>query len=1009
MRTFFLKVFGKRVFAGYGVVSLLSVAILAALYLTTRYGIHAYVSDQLERIPWDIAIVQRGEAHRYEELQRRYRAISGVRAVESIGFIRIRNMAPLRLEVGGRPLPIRWLGFIATSKPALVFPGLRTSDASAVSGSGMAVEVAFIGGQSGVAATAVPQIGGGAGLRLAYVAPGHADGEEVDAHSHGLPENAPGRTLFEASIAGSPRQIERQQFNKWMLRDVGSLTYLPEEALIVAVSMDQFSELSRTFNSLFLTSEGIHGGEAPPPYVPEVSHLIALDRNSWVSAWDLSGSLNRVGPLVDDVFGAAQWLTPFSYARSDLFLMLSHMNNVARLVGLVTLLIAIPLLWLSWVLARMLSGLMLLNERRLIGLALIRGIPMGAIRAALLTALILGGLGGAVLGLLLGAGVPILGYWIGGEGVPPASVLLTGAAYFAIFASMGVIMALLAGRGILQYVANLTPREAMARVAGGEGEGTAFRLAWYQIVGFLAALLVGTYKILGWATGSSPLVAVVNSTGYELAPNVAAGVFVVESVLNFVAVPLFLFGLAGLLMWRVNWVQNGLSAVTTPFVGSIHWYVGQHMALRRHRIVNLLFVAALAMSLSLLPQIAADSFYGRVVRGIRASVGGAILLDFDMAQLSGGGAGTHSVAEFQRRIEAHSNTIRRTVAADDRVSSVAVVQQFILPDVYIPSQSGLILNVVENPGEYLRTIYHEQTLGRTRPFEQIIRALDEQKVSVTQGLLRLRQIPLGRDIVLGSADDGSPVALRFDEVMAFLPGQPAVGIQQREGFVTAEIDYLNYVLGSDARIIAGSGPGGLPRLADIRVLPSRVVFIIQTRNGSADEQLAASLVKGLPLQPEDVRWEALETTRVSKDMFIALALENMKVYMFGGLLLALASVVAIGLVNFIADHRTFALLRLRGLPPGLLLRISVAIFLTPVIGGVLVGIGLGAVSGYGVSQAIWDLPRVYGVAAFLNNRMVVSPATWTIVMGFSGILAAISLGFGLWPFRHTAREAIRER
>ena len=967
------------------------------------------MEDQLARIPWDIAIVQRGEAHRYAELQRQYREIAGVRAVESIAVIRIRNMAPLRLEVGGQALPIRWVGFIATSKPALVFPGLRLSHTAAVNGAGVPVEVAFVGGQGGTGASAAPHIARGSGLRLAYVDPGHHDSEEVDAHTHGLAANVPGRTLFQASIAAPPRQIERQQFNKWMLRDVGSLTYLPEEALIIAVSMEQFSELSRTFNSLFLTSEGIHGGEAPPPYVPEVSHLIALDRSTWVSAWDLDASLRRVGPLVNSVFSSAQWLTPFSYARSDLFLMLSHMNNVARLVGLVTLLIAIPLLWLSWVLARMLSGLLLLNERRLIGLALIRGIPMGSIRSALLTALALGGLGGAVLGLLVGAGVPIAGYWAAGQGVPPASLLLTGAGYFAVFAGLGVVMALLAGRGILQYVAKLTPREAMARVAGGEGEGTAFRVAWYQIAGFLAALALGTYKIAGWATGQSLFMAAVNQTGSQLAPNVAAAAFVTESVLNFVAVPLFLFGLAGLLMWRVTWVQNGLSAVTTPFVGSIHWYVGQHMALRRHRIVSLLFVAALAMSLSLLPQIAADSFYGRVVRGIRASVGGAMLLDFDMAQLSGGGSGAVSIGELQRRLETHSATIRRTLAADDRVSSVAVVQQFIVPDVYIPSQSGLLLNVVEDPAEYVRTIYHEQTLGRTKPFAQIIGALGEQKVSVSQGLLRLRQIPLGRDIVLGSADDGSPVALRFDEVLAFLPGQPAVGIQQREGFVTAEIDYLNYVLGSDARIIAGSGPRGPARLGALRVLPSRLVFIVQTKDGGADQALASSLVQGLPVQPDDVRWEALERTRVSKDMFIALALENMKVYMFGGLLLALASVIAIGLVNFLADHRTFALLRLRGLPAGLLLRISVAIFLTPVIGGVLLGIGLGAVSGYGVAQAVWDLPRVYGVAAFLANRMVVSPATWTIVTGFAGVLAVISLGFGLWPFRHTAREAIRER
>ncbi len=79
----------------------------------------------------------------------------------------------------------------------------------------------------------------------------------------------------------------------------------------------------------------------------------------------------------------------------------------------------------------------------------------------------------------------------------------------------------------------------------------------------------------------------------------------------------------------------------------------------------------------------------------------------------------------------------------------------------------------------------------------------------------------------------------------------------------------------------------------------------------------------------------------------------------------LASVGAIDLVNFAADRRTFALLRLRGVPLVLLLRIALSIFLIPVLGGVVMGIFLGVISGYGISQAVWDLPRVYGVAGFL--------------------------------------------
>ena len=44
------------------------------------------------------------------------------------------------------------------------------------------------------------------------------------------------------------------------------------------------------------------------------------------------------------------------------------MEAVARLVGLVALLVSLPLLWMGWVLAANLTGLLMLNERRTLGL-----------------------------------------------------------------------------------------------------------------------------------------------------------------------------------------------------------------------------------------------------------------------------------------------------------------------------------------------------------------------------------------------------------------------------------------------------------------------------------------------------------------------------------------------------------------------------------------------------------------------------------------------------------------
>lgn len=1006
MRWYLLKVFGKRAFWGYGVVALLSVSILAALHLASGYGLHAYVTDQLSRIPWDITLVHSGETHRFQELQREYAAIPEVRSMEMVGLLRIRNGAPLKLEINGEQTTLRWITFIAASQPELLPPELRESRAGLAEGtvkssSAASTAVGLVGTQQGVREGHV--------VRLSYLYGAIPEGmHEHGAGDHGEEQEVESlpRLLFEERVVRTPAQIERQEFNKWMLREVGSLSYLPDDAIIFSVPLEVFEELNRLFHRLFFTSEGVHGGEAAPPYLPEVTHLISIERGEVVSAWDLGGSLRRLSPIVRGVYEAGRGLTPFSYVNSDLFLLLGRMNGVARLVSLATLLIAIPFLWMSWVLARTLGRLLILNERRLMGLALIRGIAIQDIGRALLQALLLGGTAGGLLGLIAGTGLPLLGYHLAGYSSPPPSVLVRGVVYFALFLGLGVLLAVLSGREVLKYVRRLTPREAVARVEVAEESSVHPRFSWGFVLSCLGALGIGGYKIVSWILGYSLLPWVFASLLPGAVVNV---VLLMESLLNFIAIPLFLFGLSGLVMWKMGWVQKGLNVLAAPLVGALGWFVSRHMALGRHRIATLLFVAALAMSLSLLPQVAADGFYGRVLRGMRASIGGDVLLEVDMANLTGGEVDVRPISEYQQRLQPHISSMRSLIAAQEEVASVVTIEQFVIPGIYIPGQSGLAFNVIEDPEKYLRLVYYEEGLGITRNFSDIIGSLREGNVPASQGLFRIRSIPLDREVILGYGMEGRPIHTRLSEVIAFLPGQPALGIENREGFVTAEMNYLNHLLRSDARIIASAEHVRGPDLRELEVIPSRVVFMVESREGVSKEELARKITTILPVKPEQVRWEALERERVSKDMFISLALENMKVYMVGGLALALASVTAIALVNFAADRRTFALLRLRGIPLPILLRIALSIFLIPVVGGVIIGGVLGAISGYGISQVVWDLPRVHGLAGFLSNHLVFSNSAWAIVVGLSFLFAAIALSLGLWLFRRTAREAIRER
>jgi hypothetical protein len=998
VRYFLFNVFGKRVAVLFGLISFLLVSVLASLYLMAGYAMESYVSDQVDRIPWDVTAGQREVIGDYKNFQSGLRNIPGVKKVEAFGFVRVQNTKAVRVEINGKTSSVRWLGIIASSDPALLPPELRAPSGTAGPGGKLRAAAAFIGGDD---SNGVPfNMAAGSTLSLVKANPGGA--HDHDDALVNLSSKTPG-TLFEAEIPAAARSVERQEFNKWMLRNVGSLSYLPEMAVVVAVPMEQYAELADLLDRTFLVTGGMHGGEAPPPYVPEVLHLVQLDRGMWVSPWELGASLNGLAPLLGGVLTGIREVTAQSHMKSDLFAVLARMDQVSRLIGIVTLLVAIPLLWLGWAVAKMLSSLLMMNERRLMGLAIIRGVPVEKIGRALLTALFVGGVAGGLLGLVAGIGLPILGQSLAGHEVPPLSVLLRGIAYFGMFIVIGVILAILSGRGMIKRIRSMRPREAVAYISSADVEGSSERPSTALVVAAALSLLLGGYKIFAWLSGWSLSAAM---AGEGPPSTVLALVQMTETLLNFVAVPFFLFGLVGLLRWRMGLIQFVLGGITAPIAGKLRWFVADHMALNRHRVAGTLFIASLAMSLALLPQVAADSFYDRLLRGVQASVGGDVQIEYEMAALSNNGSKPLRLSDKSTGLSERLATIKQSIEGDQRVSKVSMIQQFIAPEIYLPNQAGLFVNLIESPQDYLDTVYHEKGLGLTRPFTEIIGGKPGTTLAASAGFLNVREVPLGQDVALGY-DGVEPVPARFTDVVAFLPGEPTSEVAQREGYAAAEVDYLNYLLGSDARAVAASDLFEKAPLSTLAMLPSRAVFLVRMKEGASEADIEA-MTKALPLKPHNVRWLAQEQRKLGRDMFISLALANMKVFMIGGLILSIAGVVVVGLANFLSERRTFSLLRLRGLPISTLVRVSLSIFLAPVAAGIALGVALGALAGFGISEAIWQLPRIYGVAGLLEKNIAFSGSAWGIVLGFSFALLLVAMAFALWPFRRTANENMRK-
>src|SRR3990172_5494379 len=83
-----MAVLGKRAFLTFGIVTFLVGALLAAVEITSRHALKLFVEDQLERIPWDIAVYQMGGMEIEEEIPAQMRSLGGIPRVEQLAFLR---------------------------------------------------------------------------------------------------------------------------------------------------------------------------------------------------------------------------------------------------------------------------------------------------------------------------------------------------------------------------------------------------------------------------------------------------------------------------------------------------------------------------------------------------------------------------------------------------------------------------------------------------------------------------------------------------------------------------------------------------------------------------------------------------------------------------------------------------------------------------------------------------------------------------------------------------------
>jgi hypothetical protein len=1009
-----LGILGRRAFLTFGLVTFLVGALLATVNVTSRYALKLYVDDQLRRIPWDLAVYQQGAVGNDRSLPAHIARTKGVTRVESLAFLRARfpEGGEVEAQVDRNPFTTPWLCLLAASDPSILPPELS---------------FALEHGSTGSPQAGAPR-GSQRGAVLSLVGPEYAMGKAflalqgareftLQVHVQDQP-----RFLFNTPINKVVR-LDRDELNRWLIDQTGSVSYVPYIGTILLMPYEwdiltKFDQVATGFvpSDIVGVADQDAGHIQMAEYAPEVLYLARIDRASLVSGWDIPGSLANVKALNRRLHSDAQDNAPIpkgvlqepvpghgheageppeesKFSGSVSFIvdsttevLLERMQGIARLIGLVSLLVALPLLWMAWVLAANLAGLLMLNERRTLGLMRLRGISGDLMGRALLLSIVMGGFLGGLLGLAAGSALPLLVYENGQ--VPPG--VLTERRQLAIFAgflAISVLLALVVSRRLVRYAMTISPLEASRRVSGSEAVQASMTFGPVQQL----ALLVGSYVLFGWIFEFSISD---TFTWFRLA----------DRLLDFLGLPLFLYGVATLMASRRERIQHIMAPVLTPIGGVLGKFALRHMSVKPHRTVAFLLIVALMSSVSLYPVITSRSFEDKAIRGARVQLGtdwqvlfnGPDLVEVDRLR----GPASSQLAALKPEIAKLMTSLRGVSGVQDATYMIEAV----LPSFYLPGYGlrGVPLYLMGNADEYRNRVYSEPSIGLSADFQAIVSQVNDQ-VAVSPPVADFWRLAPGSSVLLGLDSDRRAVASKTAGVLAFLPGLPPKSVNDRQGYVQARVDYLNYLFSSNAYLGTSADNA---RIGSLQLLIPRIIVLLRTDRTVDPVAFQQAIVKAAPFPPLEIHSLSQEIAKVGSDMYISLALANMRIYLIGGLVLALIAILAIAMANYSEDRRTLSLLRIRGASPASMWRFVVAMLLSPALVGLALGAGSSVLAGFGLANYVWRLREIRTVVQLLPTRLVVAPLAGWVALLLVVILVAVASGFSWWVFRRSAHESM---
>src|SRR5262249_14072045 len=201
-----------------------------------------------------------------------------------------------------------------------------------------------------------------------------------------------------------------------------------------------------------------------------------------------------------------------------------------------------------------------------------------------------------------------------------------------------------------------------------------------------------------------------------------------DRLLDFLGLPLFLYGVATLMASKRERIQHVMAPVLRPIGGVLGRFALRHMSVKPHRTVAFLLIVALMSSISLYPVITSRSFEDKAVRGARVQLGTDWQVLFNAPDLVDVDRLTGSAASQLAALKPEITKLVASLRGVAGVKDATYMIEAVLPSFYLPGYGlrGVPLYLLADGEEYRPPVYSEPRGGLSADFDTIMSRLNDQ-------------------------------------------------------------------------------------------------------------------------------------------------------------------------------------------------------------------------------------------------------------------------------------------